>query len=155
MPKIRYLLASLLCVCTQVNADYPWNNLTNPGSYFVNLKIDGPRRGSQDWSTLRTLATGAAVGAGTGMLARIIDSNFPGKLFYWYLTFSLRNAIVYSMIDKAKENGERMDGNLFFSSAWISDWIAYLMCANLGETPERRPNTGKLYIHKHEIIRTK
>src|SRR5581483_12481585 len=80
--KINHLFFLLLFTTGFINADQEWQDPSNSDSYYVNLNINAKPKNERDWTTLKTLATGAAVGAGTGLLARIIDSSWPGKLFY-------------------------------------------------------------------------
>lgn len=76
------------------------------------------------WSSVGTIATGAAVGAANGILSRITDHIWP---FNWILLSSIQKTLLRALALDAHKAGETVDERLLHDSAWISSWISWAM----------------------------
>jgi len=81
------------------------------------------------WGTCKTLLAGALVGSAFGALNYATDNMLPLKL-NWFFLSCVRSALVRDIIENAQTNSESVNGSMLASSAWLSDWAAYLAMRN-------------------------
>ncbi|MDR3549827.1 MAG: hypothetical protein P4L31_00290 [Candidatus Babeliales bacterium] len=78
------------------------------------------------WGTYKTMFTGAMVGGSMGMINYATDFIWP---FNWLVLSALRTGAIDNITDDARSQGESINYDLLSSTAWMSDWVAYiLMC---------------------------
>jgi len=155
---LKFLIFPLLITANLLNCSYSFTELSDADSQYTLLKINSPsRHNTYDWSTFKTIATGATIGASTGLLAQATD--WFCLPFVWYITFTLRNTIIQSIIDKANANGEIIDGRLLSNSAWASDWLAYLAVGRMNMEDKyvshKKPTVEVQHTHTHYMVKSK
>lgn len=76
------------------------------------------------WGTYRTMITGAMMGGSMGIINYATDIICP---FNWLLLSVIRSSIIDNIADDARSQGESVNHELLSNTAWISDWVAYIL----------------------------
>lgn len=131
LSKIIQLLVLVLCISNSsvilpIKISFNRPNIAN----LIEIEIEEKEPTQEPeykkrWGILRTLATGITTGACTGILAQHAEHySWP---LVWYLTYMLRSSIISGTVDVAKYYNENPNSTLLYVSAWVSDWIAYIL----------------------------
>jgi len=87
-----------------------------------------PPIASNRWGTLKTLCAGILIGSAFGAINYVSDPMFKNHLpWNWFLLSASRRLVIQDIADNAKSSSEYVNRNLLCETAWISDWVAYLL----------------------------
>lgn len=118
---IIFILALMAHVaCAQPEAA-PTND---PKTYVLNAKADlsKPRL-----SGLKTLGTGISVGAAAGLFCYAIEKMGCNWFLSWMLGSVGRKTLLNAIAQDLQQRGTSVDEAMLHDSAWVSDWVAYII----------------------------
>ena len=79
---------------------------------------------------LKTIGLGIGIGAATGYICDAIETKVKGSRGYWPLSWVVSIVVRKMMVSAAtKINGSSVDETIMADSAWLSEWVTYLIIA--------------------------
>lgn len=105
---------------------------SDPKTYVLEIKADlnKPR-----WSGLKTLGTGVTVGATAGLFCNAIERMGCPWFLSWILGKVGRRTLLNAITQDLENSGLSVDEAMLHDSAWVSDWVAYLIAKCTSSQP--------------------
>lgn len=98
-----------------------------PETYIIDIHTITPKN---QVSSLRTVLAGSTIGAVSGVTCQALEGIGCPWILSWILCRLGRNTINQAIVDEIHKKEKSINRSILFDSAWVADWIAYLVAKN-------------------------